>query len=774
MLSGGFFLGSLLPAAHASAKTASNSEQVAESAPIDAGLIPEDRLAEALKKNGLLKNNATVAETQAAIKNYVQSKQGPKAQEDQSLNGVNVKAKDTKKEAFNKFKRKGHGNLGPNSGNGYVKVDPAKQAKYNGSVRTDKVLVLLVDFQDYKHNNIDQTPGYMWSSDFNQQHYQNMIFGDKDFKLFNGDKIKTFKQYYNEQSGGSYDVEGTVHDWLTVPGKAADYGADAKTGHDNLGPKGPRDLIKDSLNAAVQAGVNISDYDHFDKYDLDGDGNYNEPDGLVDHLMVIHAGVGQEAGGGKLGNDAIWSHRWTIGQQPYAIPNTTASVPYWKGQMAAFDYTVEPEDGAVGVFAHEFGHDLGLPDEYDTQYTGAGEPVEAWSIMSGGSWAGKIAGTQPTSFSPQNREFFQKTIGGNWANIAEVNYDDLQNHGVATVIDQAVTKSKNPGIVRVNLPKKAVKGIAPAFGQKYYYSNKGDDLHTSMSTPEFDLTNATNATFNFKAHYDVEYDYDFLEVNAVTSDGTKTLIDKIGDEDTNNGADSTKGQWVDKSYDLSQFKGKKVKLQFDYITDGGLAMDGFALDNAELTVDGKTVFSDDAEGTPKMTLNGFIQSNGNFYKDNYYYLEWRNYAGSDESLKYGRGVPYNTGMVVWYGDESYTDNWTGPGYHPGYGFLGVVDSHPNVVVGSLNGKPTVANSTRYQIADAAFSYDKTPGFTINSPTRGLFQFDSLPGVKRFSDSNSYIDSLLPDAGRILPNNGLKITVLGEARDNSAGMVYIGK
>lgn len=65
----------------------------------------------------------------------------------------------------------------------------------------------------------------------------------------------------------------------------------------------------------------------------------------------------------------------------------------------AYDYTIEPEDGAVGVFAHEYGHDLGLPDEYDTKYSGQGEPVESWSIMSGGSWAGKIAGTEPTSFA---------------------------------------------------------------------------------------------------------------------------------------------------------------------------------------------------------------------------------------------------------------------------------------------------------------------------------------------------------------------------------------
>ena len=74
--------------------------------------------------------------------------------------------------------------------------------------------------------------------------------------------------------------------------------------------------------------------------------------------MVVHAGVGQEAGGGKLKDDAIWSHRSKLGSKPYAIDGTKSSVSNWGGKMAAYDYTIEPEDGAVGVFAHEYGHDL--------------------------------------------------------------------------------------------------------------------------------------------------------------------------------------------------------------------------------------------------------------------------------------------------------------------------------------------------------------------------------------------------------------------------------
>ena len=69
-------------------------------------------------------------------------------------------------------------------------------------------------------------------------------------------------------------VDGTVTKWLTVPGKAADYGADAASGgHDNKGPKGPRDLVKDALKAAVDSGLDLSEFDQFDQYDVNGDGN---------------------------------------------------------------------------------------------------------------------------------------------------------------------------------------------------------------------------------------------------------------------------------------------------------------------------------------------------------------------------------------------------------------------------------------------------------------------------------------------------------------------
>ena len=776
----GAFAGSTVAPKPASAAT------TVSSAPIDLNVVDMDRLGKALQKRGLIAKNATPEEITKAAKAYIEKKQGGKpgkADKDQTKGQqeIDKKAKDfltKQKDKLTKQLAKGHENFKKGKPTGAVKVDSAKQAAYNGDVRKDKVLVLLVEYADFKHNNVEQEPGYMYAKDFSKEHYQKMLFGNQDFTLFNGDKVKTFKQYYEEQSGGSYTVDGTVSNWLTVPGNAADYGSDDPVGgNDNMpGTKGPRGLIKDSLNAAVASGMNLADFDNLDIYDLDGDGNINEPDGLVDHLMVIHAGVGQEAGGGALGDDAIWSHRWTL-NGVYPVANTSATVDYWGGKMAAYDYTVEPEDGAVGVFAHEYGHDLGAPDEYDTQYSGNGDSVAQWSIMSGGSWSGHIAGTQPPSFSPQVKEFYQKTIGGNWANISEVNYQDIDKNGLATFIDQSVTKSKNPGIVKVNLPEKKVPGIPSAFGAKYYYSTKGDNLNTVMETPEFDLTTASNATFDFKANYEVETDYDYVTVTAVANDGTTKQLDFIGDDTdvvrSGSAFESSKGTWVDKSYNLKDFAGKKVKIVFNYVTDGGLAPNGFALDNLSLSVDGQVKFSDDAEGTPKVALNGFEVSDGFIKKPHYYYLEWRNYAGSDTALQYSRDAKYNTGLVVWYADDTFTDNWGG--IHPGEGFLSVVDSHPDALVFKLNGKDSIAQTTRYQVADAAFSLDNSPAWYVNSPTRGIYDYKGLPGVTEFDSTKSYINSVIPDAGVKVPSQyPIKVQVIGEAKDNTAGAVWIHK
>ena len=60
-------------------------------------------------------------------------------------------------------------------------------------------------------------------------------------------------------------------------------------------------------------------FDVWDRYDADNDGNFDEPDGYLDHFQAVHAGEGEDAGGGAQGEDAIWSHRWYVNCTDYGI-----------------------------------------------------------------------------------------------------------------------------------------------------------------------------------------------------------------------------------------------------------------------------------------------------------------------------------------------------------------------------------------------------------------------------------------------------------------------
>ena len=54
----------------------------------------------------------------------------------------------------------------------------------------------------------------------------------------------------------------------------------------------------------------LATFDQWDRYDADGDGNFNEPDGYIDHFQIVHAGGDEADGDPYQGEDAIWSHRW--------------------------------------------------------------------------------------------------------------------------------------------------------------------------------------------------------------------------------------------------------------------------------------------------------------------------------------------------------------------------------------------------------------------------------------------------------------------------------
>ncbi|MFL6561837.1 MAG: immune inhibitor A domain-containing protein, partial [Bacillus sp. (in: firmicutes)] len=439
-----------------------------------------------------------------------------------------------------------------------------------------------------------------------------------------------------------------------------------------------------------------------------------------------------------------------------------------------------PEDGAAGVFSHEFGHDLGLPDEYDTIYSGAGEPVEYWSLMSSGSWAGKIPGTEPPGISPYSRQMLQALHGGNWLSGETIDGTKVTSTGTTVNLDEAATKGTNNDAVRIDLPDKSTVVNAPASGQYEYFSGSGDELDHSMVT-SLDLTNATSADLKFKTWYDIEADWDYASIqvkeagsNDWTSiNGNITTVENPNDQNPGHGiTGSTDGKWIDAQFDLSSFKGQKIQLKFNYWSDVAVAMPGFYVDDITINVDGTTVLTDNAEGDSKFTLDGFTKDQGKFYSKNYYLLEWRSHNGVDAGLAHIRRgaslMSYDPGLVVWYVDESYDNNWTG--IHPGNGFLGVVDAdqHTN----SWSDKALAA--TRYQVHDAAFGLSKTEKMFLNYPGQFTMTDNFTQRNPLFDDSANFSNPGLVDAGRNLPNYGLKFRVVGESADGTVSKVLIFK
>ncbi|WP_433745248.1 immune inhibitor A domain-containing protein [Falsibacillus pallidus] len=746
------------------------------SSTLDLALVNDERLLKSLIKQGKIPANASEAQKKIALQDYLAFKGKQVGAVERDPLAPKAKAAEAKnhKKFKEKMKGKGDGKLKGST----APPKPVKESKSPGVASKGKLLTIMVEFADNPHNNIKPGDTDNYYTDYNTKHYEDMIFGENGVAGPNGEKLVSQKQFYEEQSGGTYTIDGQAYGWLKVPGTAAFYGADrGNGGHDNVAPGGSKKLVADTYASAIAAGIPLQDYDLEDPMDLDGDGNVNEPDGLVDHLQIIHSGVGQEAGGGAQGDDAIWSHSSSAFVDPDGLG---------KGLPGFYDYTMMPEDGATGVFAHEFGHDLGLPDEYDTIYSGAGDAVEYWSIMAAGSWAGKIPGTEPTGFSPWAKAYFQATLGGKWTNPTVIDYSDLKKNGTTFLLDQANSPlGKNNQAVQVNLPKKKTPVNTPAEGNYEYWGGQADEIDNSL-VADVDLTGKSSTELSFDAWYDIEEGWDYAFVQ-VSTDGGATWT-SLGNGDTRSDIDTggyptikdslpgftgNSGGWTNEKFDLSAYAGQNIKLRLRYATDWGSSYLGFFADNIKVTADGATILEDGAESdTPAFSLNGFEKFDGNKYTDHYYLLEWRNHAGVDEGLGHiARGsslMSYDGGLVVWYVDGAYTDNWTG--VHPGDGFLGVVDAHDDT---DLKWNTGVEASSRYQIADAAFNLLPTSGMNLIYPGQTLY-LASQAGIPLFDDIHDFNNQFMPDAGRNLTPYGIKVLVNDQAKDKSVGSVVIYK
>ena len=322
-----------------------------------------------------------------------------------------------------------------------------------------------------------------WVKDFNQAHYQDLMFGSGE----------SFKDFYLKQSGGRFLAKGDVSNWVTVPFNEARYGSNTVAQSN-----GYWNYIKDTATAWFDAqkasgksdaeiATYLKQFDKVDRYDFDKDGNFNEPDGYIDHFQAIHAGEGEEAGGGAQGADAIWSHRWyafsTDAGKTGPGENKRGGVSLGNSGIWIGDYTTEPENGGLGVFSHEFGHDLGLPDLYDT--AGGDNGTGFWTLMSAGSWLNH--GTDSIGTTPGYMGAWEKLQLG-WLDYKVVPFGQESTVKVGPAGQDVKTNSQ---AVVVTLPDKSTTTVynTPHSGKAEWWSGSSDNRIATLSR-SVDLTGA--------------------------------------------------------------------------------------------------------------------------------------------------------------------------------------------------------------------------------------------------------------------------------------------
>jgi immune inhibitor A len=665
---------------------------------------------------------------------------------------------------------------------------------------SDAIWTVLGEFGDMPHNTIpapdrkvDNTT--IWTQDFSQAYFDKLLYSSAD-------GVNSVANFYEELSSGRYTVTGEVEDWVTVDDHEAAYygeGTNDQRTWEFLNETLQSWWDKQTLagKSPEQIDAYLSQFDVWDRYDYDGDGNFDEADGYIDHFQAVHSGMGEEVGGGALGDDAIWSHRWynqstrigTGGPTVDGVPNPSGGgrvggSKYWVG-----DYTVEPENGGVGVFAHEFAHDLGLPDLYDTSGNsgGAENSTGFWTLMSSGSYGNSGKPSDGIGTKPVHMGAWEKLQLG-WLNYELVDYKEK----IDVKLGPAEFNSRSKQAVVMQLPDVEVTTTigVPFEGDDFFYSGSDNDLDTTMLTD----VPAGATTLTAQVNYQIELDWDYAYAVWTEDDGVtwhyletnhSTDNDGNGQNFGNGITGSTDGEWEPLTASLAGVPAG-AQVGFRYWTDGAAVEPGFMVD--AVAINGVPV-ADEA-----WTLDGFTETVGTqqdaFF--NAYIAENRTYTGYDVSLKTGpynfgypkrpdwaERLPYQNGLLISYWNSRYSDNSVGA--HPGAGLILPVDAHTGLLYEPTDNEGSSRKDgeswrPRIQSYDSTFGRQKTDRITLHDPDTGVGRtYGGLAAVPTFDDRKDWY--VAPgeqrDAdgwtGVDVPKSGTKITVMNTSGANDAFM-----
>lgn len=205
-----------------------------------------------------------------------------------------------------------------------------------GYAHPPKTLVILAAFQDV---------GFQYANDEDARQAFDRLLNESGYS--DNGATGSVRDYYSDNSGGAYVPEFVVVGPYQLPKEMTYYG---QNGDDDDEPNAPQ-MAYDAVLAAHSKGVDLSEFD-------------TDNDGCLDNIYIFYAGYGESDGGGA---NTVWPHSYylsdmgSIGGLRLGSYACSAELSWFGKKMTS-----------IGTFCHEFGHTLGLPDFYDTDYEKSG------------------------------------------------------------------------------------------------------------------------------------------------------------------------------------------------------------------------------------------------------------------------------------------------------------------------------------------------------------------------------------------------------------------
>ena len=222
-------------------------------------------------------------------------------------------------------------------------------------------------------------------------------------------EVGSVKDYFKAQSNGMFVPTFDVVAKVTLDSARAYYGGNSN------GAAGRDKNVVTMIKEAVQKAIDEHQVD-FSKYEVNGS---------IPNVMVIYAGQGEATGGPA---ESVWPHEYDF--------NTSISGFRFKSYFVGNELYGNNQLMGMGVLCHEFGHALGLPDFYATDYNYNDQnSFGVWSIMDMGAY---FNGT----YAPIGYTAYEKSYMG-WLDIPELTDDKA-----VTLTDPNAGESTQAALIR--------------------------------------------------------------------------------------------------------------------------------------------------------------------------------------------------------------------------------------------------------------------------------------------------------------------------------------